>query len=74
VTIEQAKITIGSVGKLAAVTVPLFVTMGVTLHRVAAAEEEILELKTEHGIMMETLTDLRVQIAALCVATGAICG
>jgi len=48
--------------------------MGVTLHRVAAAEEEILELKTEHGIMMETLTDLRVQIAALCVATGAICG
>tara|TARA_R100001443_G_scaffold28646_1_gene41849 strand:- start:257 stop:481 length:225 start_codon:yes stop_codon:yes gene_type:complete len=72
-TIEQAKITLGSVGKLAAVTVPLLITMGVTLHRVAAAEDEILELKTEHGEMIETLIDLRITLSALCAATDASC-
>ena len=73
-TVEQAKIKIGTVGKLAVVVCPLIVTMGVTLYRVAAAEDEIATLKVEHSEMMDTLTDVRVTLAAICAAVeGASC-
>ena len=73
-TVTQAKITIGTAGKIAAVALPLFVTMGVTLHRVAAAESEISTLKAEHSEMMETLFEVRLSLAAICAATeGAAC-
>ncbi len=73
-TVTQAKITIGAAGKIAAVVLPLFVTMGVTLHRVAAAETEIATLKAEHSEMMDTLWEVRVSLAAICAATeGATC-